>query len=438
MALCTGGVNRKGWLALNKRFQVIIGLAVAFVLIFGVVVVRTFVQKPPELVKIVPIPPGEYDPAVWGKQYPLQYAGYLKTKEMAPSPTGYGGSVKEQKSVKQPEILTNFKGYPFSKDYSEDRGHYYALEDLKETKRIGPASVGACITCKTAYTGEFFKEMGWNYAKMPLADMIPKAKHGIVCGTCHDPATMDLRVVNPAFIEAMSRRGIDVKKAPREDMRSYVCGQCHVEYYFEPGTSRVVFPWDKGLTPAAIYDYYSTTPNGFKQDWQHPDSQAAMLKAQHPEFETWSGGVHGKAGVACADCHMPYVREKGQKYSSHWVTSPLKTIQSSCRTCHTQSEAWLLEQVKSTQDQTWQMLHMAGQTVEKAHEEIALAGSQPNANQMELVKARELVRKAQWFWDIVAAENSMGAHNPVGNLNTLGQSIDFAHQAIETARAAAK
>jgi nitrite reductase (cytochrome c-552) len=421
---------------MNKRLKLIIGLTLVLMLVFGFVVIRTFVAKPQDTVKVVPIPAGEYDPAVWGKAYPLQYASYQKNRLMSPSPTGYGGSEKVQKSIMQPEILTNFKGNPFSKDYTEDRGHPYAVEDLLETKRIGPTSPGACITCKTAHVETFFKDMGWGYAKVPLMELTAKTKHPVVCGNCHDPATMDLRVINPAFIEAMSRRGIDVKKAPREDMRSYVCGQCHAEYYFEPGSNRVVFPWDKGLTPEAMYDYYTTKPLGFVQDWVHPDSKAPMLKAQHPEFETWSQGTHGKAGVSCADCHMPFTRENGRKYTSHWVTSPLKSIKTSCRTCHTQSEEWLLTQVKTTQDRTWQLMHIAGLTIARAHEATGKAGENPAADPAALAKSRELIRKAQWFWDIVAAENGMGVHNPGGNMNILGQAIDLAHQAIETANQA--
>ncbi len=112
-------------------------------------------------------------------------------------------------------------------------------------------------------------------------------------------------------------------------MRSYVCGQCHAEYYFEPEGKRVVFPWDKGLKPQDMYAYYQDRPAGFDMDWQHPDSQARELKAQHPDFELSSSGVHAQSGVACADCHMPYLRDNGRKYSSHWVTSPMKHIQAS-------------------------------------------------------------------------------------------------------------
>ncbi len=411
-------------------------LAVTLIILI-IILVRVFLLPPASTIKLADIPDTEYDPAVWGKHYPLEYKSYLKNREMSPSPTGFGGSVKDQKSIKEPEILVNFKGMAFSKDYSEDRGHPYAMDDLKESKRIGSATSGSCMTCKTAYLLDIYKDMGWNYAKKPLAELMPLIKHPIVCANCHDPRTMKLRVINPAFIEAMKRRNIDVAKASREDMRSYVCGQCHSEYYFEPETKRVLFPWDKGLNPSDMYAYYREIPFGFDMDWLHPDSQAKMLKAQHPDFELSSGGVHSRSGVSCADCHMPYMREGGRKYSSHWVTSPMKHIQASCRTCHTQDEQWLLERVKKTQNNVFELQRIAGRTIAQAHEAIGKAGAAPKANSADLNRARELIRNAQWLWDFIAAENSMGFHNPDQTLNTLGKSIDLAHQAIATANQAA-
>lgn len=416
--------------------KTLIALLSVALLFFGFVAVRVG-AKPASTVKAVPIAAGEYDAAVWGKAYPLQYASYQKTADMSPSPTGYGGSLKVQKSDMQPEIIANFAGMPFSKDYAEDRGHFYAVEDLKDSKRIGPASKGACITCKTPYVEQFYKESGWGYANKPLTELMERTKHPVTCAQCHDPGTMALRVINPAFIEAQSRRGIDVQKATREEMRTYVCAQCHSEYYFEPGTTRVVFPWDKGFKPEEMYSYYSEKPNGFVQDWQHADSKAPMLKAQHPDYETFANGTHAKAGVACADCHMPYMRKDGQKYSSHYVTSPLKTLDASCSPCHSQGTEWLSERVKTIQDQTFKLQHMAGQNVAKAHAAIKKASEMPNVNQAELANARELVRKAQWMWDIIAAENSMGFHNTDQIMTTLGDANELAHQAIQAANRAA-
>lgn len=418
----------------NIFLKVLLGIVLIMLII---ILVRVFFLTPPHTVKLAAISDTEYDPAVWGKHYPLEYQSYLKNREMAPSPTGFGGSVKEQKSVKEPEILINFKGMAFSKDYSEDRGHPYAMDDLKETKRIGPTTPGSCMTCKTVNLRDVYKSMGWNYAKTPLAELLVQIKHPIVCASCHDPKTMKLRVINPAFMEAMEKRGIDIAKASREDMRSYVCAQCHSEYYFEPQSKRVVFPWAKGLKPQDMYEYYRELPFGFDMDWLHPDSQAKMLKAQHPDYELFSEGVHAKSGVACADCHMPYMREGGRKYSSHWVTSPMKHLQASCRTCHTQDEQWLLDRVKTTQNHVFELQRTAGQTIARTHGVIGKAAAASRANKAGLDRARELVRHAQWLWDFVAAENSMGFHNPDQTLYTLGQSIDLAHQAIAAANQAA-
>ena len=224
--------NKKIWLALG---------GVVLIILF-IVVLQVVMRKPYTTIKLANIPEGEYDPAVWGRYYTLEYKSYMRNHEAAPSPTGFGGSEKVQKSVKEPEILINFKGMPFSVDYTEDRGHVFALEDLKETKRINQTTPGSCMTCKTAYLADIFKEKGWDYAKTPLFELLPRLKHPIVCANCHDPKTMNLRVINPAFVEAMQERGIDVKKANREEMRSYVCGQCHVEYYFVPANKKVVLP----------------------------------------------------------------------------------------------------------------------------------------------------------------------------------------------------
>jgi nitrite reductase (cytochrome c-552) len=139
----------------------------------------------------------------------------------------------------------------------------------------------------------------------------------------------------------MKRRGIDETKASREEMCSYVCGQCHSEYYFAPSDKKLIFPWDKGLKPEEIYDYYSDKPNAFAKDWQHPDSHTLMLKAQHPDFETWSGGVHARSGVPC--------------------------------------RSWLLDRVKTTQNNVAQLQRIAGQTIVKAHQILDSPRRQKNS-----------------------------------------------------------
>ena len=210
---------------MNRKITVVIILGIVF-LLGTVAMVRSFFLKPSDRSpKVAAIPENEFDPAVWGKLYPLEYASFQKSLEMSATPTEFGGSLKFQHSLRQPEILTNFKGNAFSKDYTEDRGHPYALTDLKESKRVTEKSPGACMTCKTAQIAGIFKEGGWAYAKKPLPELIARTRHAIGCANCHDPSTMELRITNLAFVEAMNRRGIDVTRAGREAMRSYVCGQ---------------------------------------------------------------------------------------------------------------------------------------------------------------------------------------------------------------------
>ncbi len=418
-------------MAENNRYFTAALLAVVF--FFLGAATWTVAQKLSDTPLPASVAQGEHDPAVWGKVYSLQYQSSLKNLETTPSPTGFGGSVNYQHSTKEPEILINFKGMGFSKDYSEDRGHPYALEDLKTSKRFSPKSPGSCMTCKTADMVDIFKESGWSYAAKPVSELLPRVKHSITCANCHDPQTMKLRIVNQAFTEAMARRGVDVSKATRDQMRSWVCAQCHSEYFLEPGTNKVVLPFDKGLHPEEMYGYYEGKPSGFLQDWIHPDSQARMLKVQHPDFETWSKGIHGMSGVSCADCHLPSMYEGGKKYSSHWITSPMKHVKASCLPCHDQKEEWFLTQVTTIQKSVFQLQRLAGTTIAQAHEAIGRAASSGKAKSEELAQARELIRKAQWYWDFVAAENSTGFHNSTQAANVLGQSIDLAHRAIQVA-----
>jgi formate-dependent nitrite reductase cytochrome c552 subunit len=116
--------------------------------------------------------------------------------------------------------------------------------------------------------------------------------------------------------------------ASRQEMRSFVCGQCHVEYYCGPKTT-LFYPWNNGLKVEQIERYYDAYkfPDGHDfYDWTHEETGAGVLKAQHPEFETWSQGIHARSGVACADCPMPYKREGAMKVSDHWVRSPLINV----------------------------------------------------------------------------------------------------------------
>jgi nitrite reductase (cytochrome c-552) len=374
--------------------------------------------------KLVEIAKNEPDPAVWGQNWPRQYAGYLRTRE-SNERTKYGGSVPYQKVEENPRLKRLFAGNPFSKDYKEDRGHAWSLVDVKETLREPKA--GTCMTCKSGNVPGFLEEAGSpaKFYATPFAEWAAKAQHGISCVDCHDAKTMNLRISRPALLEALQRRGVDISKATRQEMRTYVCAQCHVEYYFRGEGKYLTFPWDKGLTIDDIERYYDEY--GFK-DFTHAESGAPLLKMQHPEFELFTTGIHYQAGVSCADCHMHYKREGAIKISDHWVRSPLLNIAGSCMTCHRASEQELRERVERIQDRTYSLLVRAEEAIIAAIDAIK-AAKEAGASDEMLQEARLLHRKAQLRWDFISAENSMGFHSPQEAARILGEAIDYARQA---------
>lgn len=374
--------------------------------------------------------------------FPLQYDSYLKNKKM--EDTKYSGSVKRSKfdQDKEPLLPILFNGYGFATEYNEDRGHIYANEDIRAIARITDKSVGSCLTCKSTAVPQMIEEMGDDYWGGNFnKDIWPKAEsmgHSpIGCSDCHDPETMDLRVTRPSFIKAMESQGIDLSNPTKNDMRNYVCGQCHVEYYFDADNSEVTYPWANGFTPEAMYEYYKTTAkeNGFNQDWIHNISGTPILKAQHPDFETHIEGPHGQAGVTCADCHMPYDRVNGEKekISSHWWTSPLKTMETSCATCHANRDLDDLEKrVIDIQDNHMEALHKAEDISVNAHYYINKMITS-GVSEEKIKEAQEHIRKGQFFWDIVAAESSAGFHNPQGSMSVLKISSEESNAAIKIA-----
>lgn len=373
-----------------------------------------------------PLAAGELDPALWGQRYPRQYDSFKKNQEQTKSPSVYGGSVPESNLKKYPYAVTLWSGYSFAKEYNEDRGHWYALEDVTKTGRAPAKAV--CLTCKSANVPQVMAKYGDAYYSQPFQEVVKEMPFSIGCSDCHDPETMALRITRPALVEALARRGIDVAKATRQEMRSLVCAQCHVEYYFAKEDYRLTFPWTKGFDPEQEYAYYEEIQFS---DWEHGDTGAPMLKAQHPDFEMFQGGTHQANGVACADCHMPFVREGNTKYTSHWVTSPLKHMEQSCGVCHGADLEKLAQRVRYTQDKVEELLNRAGNELASAVRAIAAAASaDPSAP--AVARARRLHREAQWYWDWVSAENSHGFHNPQKALFTLAKAIDLAHQASQT------
>lgn len=404
--------------------------------------------------RVVDLTEDTEDPAVWGRNFPFHYDDYRRTVDQVR--TRFGGSealprapteadprsvVAQSRLDADPRLKTLWAGYAFAIDFREERGHAYMLEDQTFTGRHAVPQPGTCLNCHASAYPAFRKlgegdiELGFEKLNsLPYREASQHVSRAVACIDCHDPKTLALRVTRPAFArairalkEASGQKGYDVNAmATRQEMRSYVCAQCHVEYYFQGPEKRLVFPWANGLRAEEILAYYDEA--GFR-DWVHAETGAPVLKAQHPEFELWSQGIHARSGVACADCHMPYRRVGAMKVSDHHVRSPLLAINRACQTCHRWPEAELLERAERIQTTTHEVRDLAMDAVLDLVGAIR-AAREAGRGDVDLAEARALQRRAQFFLDFVEAENSTGFHAPEEALRVLALSIDAARKGI--------
>lgn len=458
-----------------KRIGLVLGLAFAFTVIATVLVTallinifhrKTEAQTP--YVRLVEVGEDDTDPAKWGVNWPKQYSSYLLTAESTRTRFGgHGGSeaLPEQKIERDPWLKRMFLGYAFSIDYRDRRGHAYMLQDQEETERLTKPQSGSCLHCHASVM-PLYRHLGdgdahagfvesYKYSYQDLNQMLHDLGHAhpVSCVDCHDPDTMALRVTRPGFVDGIQRlansdaptphlpsierwrkdgrRGAydPNKEATRNEMRSFVCGQCHVEYYCASNMP-LTFPWGEGLKVEDIEAFWNETefPDGTPFfDFAHAESGAKVLKAQHPEFELWSQGIHARSGVACADCHMPYMRDGATKVSDHWVRSPLLNINRACQVCHHLPEEEIKARVDAIQDRNFNLLQRAGDALMDQLDAIALAKSE-GATDEQLQTSLDFQRKAQWRLDFIAAENSMGFHAPQEAARILGEAADYARQ----------
>lgn len=403
--------------------------------------------------RVVEITDETGDPAVWGKNFPQQYDMYRRTVDQVR--TRYGGSeavprtpddvdprsvTAQSRLEEDPRLKTMWAGYAFAVDFREERGHAFMLEDQTFTERQRvKQQPGTCMHCHGSVYLPYKKLGNGDLVKgfeamnqMPYEEARKLVDHPVACIDCHDPETMQLRVTRPGFMEGIrtlkAKQGIenyDVNTmATRQEMRAYVCGQCHVEYYFKGPEKRLVYPWANGLKIEEILAYYDA--EGFK-DWEHAESGAPVLKAQHPEFEMWSQGIHARSGVACADCHMPYVRVGAQKISDHHVRSPVLNLNNACQTCHRWPEEELKARVETIQERNFKLRGLAMDALVSLIGDIKAART-AGATDPQLAVARDFQRKAQFYLDFIEAENSMGFHASQEAARILGESIDFSRR----------
>jgi nitrite reductase (cytochrome c-552) len=465
-------------------FAVVAGVSALLVFLVTGLLTSIFERKQEArnpYVRLVEVNEDTTNPAAWGVNWAREYDDYKRTAESTKTTFGGSETLPEEKAKANPWLTRMFAGYAFAIDYRDRRGHAYMLQDQEQTKRVTERQQpGSCLQCHASIIptyrriggGDVFKgfealgklsytdahaEVVKTGSSDPVAGRTTESfqhtagAHPVSCVDCHDPKSMELRVTRPAFIRGIQALAAGSEPTPhlesierwrggrrstpydpnvdasRQEMRSFVCGQCHVEYYCGPKTT-LFYPWNNGLKVEQIESYYDAYkfPDGHRfYDWTHGETGSDVLKAQHPEFETWSQGIHARSGVGCADCHMPYKREGAMKVSDHWVRSPLTNTSRACQVCHPYSETEIQARVQAIQGRTYTLLNRSAAALTDMLD-AATAAKKGGATDAQLAEVFALHRKAQWRLDFVAAENSMGFHAPQETARILAESIDYA------------
>ena len=381
---------------------------------------------------------------IWGKNFPKEYQSYIQTLDTS-FKSLQGGSKMIDLLEEDPRLVVLWAGYSFSKDYSQGRGHYYAIDDIRNTLRTG-APMGpddgpmpaTCWTCKSPDVPRLMNEHGVaEFYSGKWAAKGPEIVNPIGCADCHNSEDMSLQISRPALVEAFENMGKDINQATHNEMRSLVCAQCHVEYYFDktlPGKEGVpylVFPWKNGMSAENMEAYYDDIEFS---DWTHEISKTPMLKAQHPGYETYLTGVHADRGVSCADCHMPYKSEGGQKFTDHHIQSPLNNVANSCQVCHREEGTKLIENVYSRQSKSTESRLKLEDALVKAHFEAKKAWDL-GATEEQMQPILMDIRHAQWRWDYTAASHGASFHAPVEIARVITSGLNVAADArIKLAR----
>ncbi|MFO7850834.1 MAG: ammonia-forming cytochrome c nitrite reductase [Bacteroidota bacterium] len=364
----------------------------------------------------------------WGKNFPREYQSYLKTADTSFA-SKYNGSVWIDMIEVDPRLAVLWAGYSFSKEYNQGRGHYYAIKDIREILRTGGPTgpndgpmPNTCWTCKSPDVPRVMAQVGAEeFYKGTWASRGEQIVNFIGCADCHDPETMNLRITRPALIEAFERNGKDITKASHQEMRLLVCAQCHVEYYFKGEGNYLTFPWDNGQTAEEMEEYYD---NFDFTEWTHSMSRAPMLKAQHPDYEVFMTGIHADRGVACADCHMPYINEGGMKFADHHIRSPLDNVANTCQVCHREETEELIANVYERQDMVIENRDQLEKLLVRAHTEAQKAW-ELGATESEMEEVLTAIRHAQWRWDYCAATHGGSFHSPIEISRVIGTAIDI-------------
>lgn len=369
---------------------------------------------------------------LFAEKYSLQYQSWLGTSQSEE----IGDALAED-----PRLVVLWGGYLFSSEYNHPRGHYYAVTDVRNILRTGAPKdensgpqPAACWTCKSPDVARLITEKGEDgYFGAKWAKWGNEIVNPIGCADCHDTNSKEfaegqpaLRIARPHVLRALDKIDWNFERSDKTDKRAAICANCHVEYFFAGDKKIVTFPWQNGVSVEQMEKYYDDLQ--FK-DWTHSLSKAPMLKAQHPDFETWTMGMHGKNGVTCVDCHMAKQQTAdGRVFTNHNIGNPFDNFQNTCANCHDQSKEKLQGIVNSRKERVQSAMIKLEDQLVHAHFE-AKAAWDAGATEAEMKDALQDIRHAQWRWDYTSASHGFYMHAPEVALEVLSSGLDKAADA---------
>ena len=419
----------QGWLLFIVTMVVVfvLGLVAASITERRAEIVSVFNNKRVEIKGI------ESRNEIFADNYPREYETWAQTVDTS-FVSLFNGNRAADVLAERPNMVILWAGYAFAKDYKSPRGHKYAICDIRESLRTGAPMTpdegpqpATCWVCKTPDVPRMIEQLGSPEAlyRGKWAAYGAEMVNPIGCADCHEPENMNLRISRHALSDAFERMGKDVNAATQQEMRSLVCAQCHVEYYFKGDDKFLTLPWDRGLSVEEMEAYYDEMKYA---DYTHKLSRAPILKAQHPGYEVALAGIHGQRGVSCADCHMPYKSEGGMKFSDHHIQSPLAMIDRTCQVCHRESEETLRQNVYERQTKANELRNRLETELATVHIEAKFAWEK-GATESQMQNVLQLIRQSQWRWDFAVASHGGSFHAPQEIQRILGNGLDRALQA---------
>lgn len=414
----------------------------------------------------------------WAEVYPYEYASYLENASNTPPAADYlaedgycaeGATQEDTTSAlpegyeyvdankadyleTNPEIKTLGKGYSYEKYYTEPASHVYSLWTVSHNGRVadGTKTKAACITCKSPQYSNLVDMEGEEVHQRPFNEVIAELDENISCASCHANDPMTLEVDRAEWVRAM---GADHEVA---SMEGQVCGQCHCDYSMAPGTNIPTSPYDNGredMIPEKALQWYDD--HDFV-DWTYTSTGAKMLAIRHAEYEFIYGGEGShmqQLGYDCNDCHMPTTKAAdGTVYTSHYWASPLENqelIDRDCSKCHADLKAEVAAWQNEIDPATTELGERCEQYIKDLESKVATMQDDPNNPGEQVLTldvdfaasngiSPEALERLQWlqrascyYWNLAAAENSEGAHNPSYYWHTL----DMGNQMLDEAYA---